>query len=513
MSAATNQINRIRVPGVKRKALHQTTLEKKHSASKATSRKKHATSGIRSMSVITDRAQSSNNDPKKNSTAEQLPKPSVASTITPSPKSHSPPLSQYSASGERAPSHIDRCRDQYRSIGTSKYDSQQESRKTHSIPSHDRNLQTTGLHAPHSNRIRAGSSPVPSIRSLGWKRARLLQQKQQQRAFVRKKDNPFTLYNHDPNDSESFLDALSTQNRSKVAKSIIPPHAPRNAGGSGFHPGNTQRHWSKSLAAFRKKKASQNRELDHAMSSPFGQYQQLQQSPPRTFGNRVFLGSSCRGPFDSAPQLMPGSSNGRFPTNRLYSTNFQLPRSDSHDGKTCELYRRNQPGFNDAPFLEFEPQQQFEDQYFTSSVSQDNDCHDHFEEHFQPQYHHDQQRSYGISQHQGPYPPHDPYDMTLQDCNYGEPCAHGGQLHRVGDAHPYQSQHQGGMMRATPFLHRPTPPNEVQQGYQQPSFARKDSHFDLPGSYGDENNFLAQDLTPATPAHGVNEEDLANAFL
>jgi hypothetical protein len=53
-----------------------------------------------------------------------------------------------------------------------------------------------------------------------WNQAKRKQQKSQQRAFARKKDNPFAFYQHDPNDAESHLDALSSDN--KDATSIIP---------------------------------------------------------------------------------------------------------------------------------------------------------------------------------------------------------------------------------------------------------------------------------------------------
>jgi hypothetical protein len=45
-----------------------------------------------------------------------------------------------------------------------------------------------------------------------WKRAKRQQQQSQQRAFVKKQDNPFSRYQHDPNDSESYLDVLASQN-------------------------------------------------------------------------------------------------------------------------------------------------------------------------------------------------------------------------------------------------------------------------------------------------------------
>ena len=53
-----------------------------------------------------------------------------------------------------------------------------------------------------------------------WNQAKRKQQKSQQRAFARKKDNPFAFYQHDPNDAESHLDALSSDN--KGTGSILP---------------------------------------------------------------------------------------------------------------------------------------------------------------------------------------------------------------------------------------------------------------------------------------------------
>jgi hypothetical protein len=57
---------------------------------------------------------------------------------------------------------------------------------------------------------------------MDWRKARISQAKQQQRAFVHKKDNPFALYSHDPNSSETFLDVLSSQNRAPKVAGIIP---------------------------------------------------------------------------------------------------------------------------------------------------------------------------------------------------------------------------------------------------------------------------------------------------
>jgi hypothetical protein len=56
-----------------------------------------------------------------------------------------------------------------------------------------------------------------------WKRLKGLQQKSQQRAFVRHSDNPFKNYKHDPNDTESYLDHLSSHGKEETSGSIIPP--------------------------------------------------------------------------------------------------------------------------------------------------------------------------------------------------------------------------------------------------------------------------------------------------
>jgi hypothetical protein len=52
-----------------------------------------------------------------------------------------------------------------------------------------------------------------------WQTDRKKQQRTQQRAFASKSDNPFSSFQHDPNDAESFLDALSQVDHHP----IIPP--------------------------------------------------------------------------------------------------------------------------------------------------------------------------------------------------------------------------------------------------------------------------------------------------
>ena len=64
--------------------------------------------------------------------------------------------------------------------------------------------------------------------SAPWKRAKVEQQRSQQRAFKRKKDNPFRMFRHDPNDSESQLDKLANvRSSTSPQSSIIPPEGIR----------------------------------------------------------------------------------------------------------------------------------------------------------------------------------------------------------------------------------------------------------------------------------------------
>lgn len=55
-----------------------------------------------------------------------------------------------------------------------------------------------------------------------WKRQKNKQQTAQERGFVHKKHNPFSLYKHDPNDTESYLDHLSLRNKETDNESSIP---------------------------------------------------------------------------------------------------------------------------------------------------------------------------------------------------------------------------------------------------------------------------------------------------
>lgn len=92
----------------------------------------------------------------------------------------------------------------------------------------------------------ADQTPPPS-HGPSWKQAKREQQRSQQRAFTQKRDNPFSLYKHDPNDVESYLDGLSSRNTELSPQSSVIPsegmqalarayQVPRQArGGIPFH--------------------------------------------------------------------------------------------------------------------------------------------------------------------------------------------------------------------------------------------------------------------------------------
>jgi hypothetical protein len=83
------------------------------------------------------------------------------------------------------------------------------------------------LRASEESHARVLSPPVTST---VWRQARREQQRTQRHAFARSKENPFAKYEHDPNDSESILDALShraTPPRQSPASSVIPPQGQR----------------------------------------------------------------------------------------------------------------------------------------------------------------------------------------------------------------------------------------------------------------------------------------------
>jgi hypothetical protein len=68
----------------------------------------------------------------------------------------------------------------------------------------------------HDVRSSFGAAPA-------WERLKRQQRESQQRAFVHKKDNPFSFYKHDPNDAGSYLELLSLRNTNTLQESIIPP--------------------------------------------------------------------------------------------------------------------------------------------------------------------------------------------------------------------------------------------------------------------------------------------------
>jgi len=80
---------------------------------------------------------------------------------------------------------------------------------------------------PHANKRHYDShrmsQPGQSMHGPSWKQAKREQQRSQQRAFAKKQDNPFSLYKHDPNDAESFLDALSSRNAGLSPQSSVIP--------------------------------------------------------------------------------------------------------------------------------------------------------------------------------------------------------------------------------------------------------------------------------------------------
>lgn len=83
-----------------------------------------------------------------------------------------------------------------------------------SIPTREGSLKRSPQRSNSDYDARFSNSNVSA-----WNRSKRHQSKSQERAFVHKKDNPFSLYKHDPNDTESYLDRLSSQNK----ESIIPP--------------------------------------------------------------------------------------------------------------------------------------------------------------------------------------------------------------------------------------------------------------------------------------------------
>lgn len=67
---------------------------------------------------------------------------------------------------------------------------------------------------------------LQNTHSQTWRRDRRQQDKVQKRAFARKRDNPFSLFRHDPNNAEDLLDVL--RDTTNAPASIIPDSALKN---------------------------------------------------------------------------------------------------------------------------------------------------------------------------------------------------------------------------------------------------------------------------------------------
>lgn len=77
--------------------------------------------------------------------------------------------------------------------------------------------------AMHSQVLREDASKKRNF-SAPWQQTKRKQQRSQQRAFASKRDNPFAHFQHDPNDAESYLEGLSSQNQGqkRFQNSLIP---------------------------------------------------------------------------------------------------------------------------------------------------------------------------------------------------------------------------------------------------------------------------------------------------
>jgi len=99
--------------------------------------------------------------------------------------------------------------------------------RTASIQSSPPNYQKLDEATPPPRQINhlATSKASTQQRSSGnlWPQEKRQQAKSQERAFTRKRENPFAHYKHDPNDAEGYLESISAQNeRQKEESSIIP---------------------------------------------------------------------------------------------------------------------------------------------------------------------------------------------------------------------------------------------------------------------------------------------------
>ena len=119
-----------------------------------------------------------------------------------------------------------------------------------------------------------------------WNHVKRKQRLAQQRAFTRKNDNPFTFYQHDPNDAESYLESLSSERNDK--SSIIPPReldALRINSNSSRKPYVTHRSLLGRFSEKRRRGASQhetltNLDLLRMKAAEHEAYSQLSAQPP-----------------------------------------------------------------------------------------------------------------------------------------------------------------------------------------------------------------------------------------
>lgn len=504
MDEGKNLCSRIRCPGVKRKVLTQTTLEKKQRTSKGANSRQ---STCRATTVLRDRIQNTESAGPRSKTTQKT-KSAIASTISPSPKSHSSVPISCSVLGDvtstedqgvlKDASHSE-SRD--RPIHLSQQSIQMMNNDS-SIRNHGRSYDFGPLKSPYTGRITGASSPFLPVHSSGWKKARSLQQKQQQRAFVRKKDNPFTLYSHDPNNSESFLEELSTKNRSQDTRSILPPKQTRN-NISSEHPKISWRpSWNKSIAAHgRQKRTFRGSLLDHATSSSFSELRE-QHPPQRSFGNADDYGFSKRTPNVATPPPPYDARNDHlsaFPSH--LRGNRHSPVLSRHDGQVFQI-RSRQSEFDNA-YDQFEPPQRHrltDCQYRgLHKLSQERS----------PIFHREQ-RSHASSQYQTPYAPHDSYHdlMSGRDPVYYDTPACYRQPYRVTDPHcddKYEVMMEGHQL---PYQQSAAHYEDVEGHHCGTGTSR----CQFPVSRG-HNNFHTQEQPMLTSTHGVNDDDLASAFL
>lgn len=79
------------------------------------------------------------------------------------------------------------------------------------------------------NTLKQPGQRVPdAVSRASWENAKQEQERYQQRAFSRKRDNPFSQFKHDPNRAESNLESLSQKTWSKPIKSLVPSENPES---------------------------------------------------------------------------------------------------------------------------------------------------------------------------------------------------------------------------------------------------------------------------------------------